>query len=77
MSLIIYTEIKNDLESVYKNTSEMITLLQDRNFDNENAETRDLIEFLKFKLMDIEGTVQKDIFTCDYISTKDRTKEEQ
>lgn len=72
MLVMVYTEIKNDLESVYKNTREMLTLLQSKTFDNENKEIRDLMELLKFKLKDIEGTVQKDIFTCDFLSTREK-----
>jgi hypothetical protein len=73
MSEILVVELKSDLESVYKLGGDLLNLLEEKNFEHESIETRDLIGLIKFRLEDICGTLQKDIFNCDYLFTKFKT----
>lgn len=70
MSEIITVELKSDLEGIYKIAGVLLNDLEMRNFSKDSEETRELIEYIKFKLMEIGGTLQKDIFNCDFILTK-------
>lgn len=73
MAEILTTELKSDLENIYKITGDLLNLLETKNFENENREIRELMDLIKFRLMDIDGILQKDIFNCDYLITKIKT----
>jgi hypothetical protein len=73
MSEILVVELKSDLESVYKIGGDLLNLIEEKDFDNQSSETRELIGLIKFRLEDICGTLQKDIFDCDYLMTKFKT----
>lgn len=70
MAEVMVVELKSDLESVYKIGGDLLNLLVTKDFRNENRETREVIDLIKFRLEDICGTLQKDIFNCDYLLTK-------
>jgi hypothetical protein len=70
MSEIISTEIKSDLENIYKITGDISNLLEAKDFTEESDEIRELMNLIKFRLEDICGTLQKDIYNCDYLLTK-------
>ena len=70
MSEIISTEIKSDLESMYKITGDLSNLIEANNFTAESDEVREIMNLIKFRLEDIGGILQKDIFNCDYLLTK-------
>lgn len=70
MSEIISTELKSDLENIYKITGDLSNLIEARNFNQESDEIRELMSLIKFRLEDVTGTLQKDIFNCDYLLTK-------
>lgn len=70
MSKIVTAELKSDLLSIYKVTGDLINLLETQNFEDSSSEVRELIDLVKFRLMDIGGTLQKDIFNCDYLTSK-------
>lgn len=72
MAEIISTELKSDLENIYKTVGDLLNLLQTKDFEGENAEINELFSLVKFRLEDIEGTLQKDIYNCDYLLTKIR-----
>jgi len=67
---ILTVEIKRDLEYMYKITGDILNFLEDKNYENRNKEVHDLLEMIKFRLEDIGGILQKDIFNCDYLLTK-------
>ena len=70
MAEILSTELKSDLEDVYRKAGNLLDVLEDRSFDREREDIRELMEVIRFRLEDICGTLQKDIFNCDYLITK-------
>jgi len=76
MSDIVTTELKSDLENIYKTTGDLLNYLELKDFEKESGDIRELIGFIKFRLEDIEGTLQKDIFNCDYLDTKTKVLSE-
>jgi hypothetical protein len=70
MTEILSTEFKSDLENIYKITGDLFNLLESKDFNNESEEIQELMSLIKFRLEDISGTLQKDIFNCDYLLTK-------
>lgn len=73
MAEMLSTELKSDLENIYKITGDLLNLLETRNFETENEDVRELFSLIKFRLEDMEGTLQKDIYNCDYLITRIRT----
>lgn len=70
MAEVLYTELKSDLEDVYGKARNLLDLLQTRDFGNESNEMKELMNLVMFRLEDMEGTLQKDIYNCDYLITK-------
>ena len=75
-SKIVTAELKSDLESIYKVTGDLLNLLETSNLDSEKNETMEIIDLVKFRLRDIGGTLQKDIFHCGNLVTKDYMEEQ-
>lgn len=73
MPEVLTTELKSDLEKIYKITGDLLNDIQGGNVKPDCNETRKLLETVRSGLMDITGTLQKDIFNCDYLITKIRT----
>ncbi|MCX7921798.1 MAG: hypothetical protein N3B21_07300 [Clostridia bacterium] len=73
MAEILTTELKSDLENIYKTIGDMLNLLEVTNFSSQNNEVNEAVDLIKLKLQDIEGTLQKDIYNCDYLITKFKT----
>lgn len=73
MPEVLTTEIKSDLERIYKIAGDLLNSIELRYKEKDNEVGRELLEQARFKLMDITGTLQKDIFNCDYLVTKIRT----
>jgi hypothetical protein len=73
MPELLTTELKSDLERIYGLTGEILNALESGDIRCEAGRSDDTLERIKFNLMDIGGTLQKDIFNCDYIITKLRT----
>lgn len=73
MPELISTELKGDLENIYKITGDLLNLLMTKDFGQESEEIRELMDLIKFSLEDIGGTLQKDIYQCDYLITKVKT----
>jgi hypothetical protein len=69
-------EFKSDLEYMYKISGDLLNLLQSKDFKKENPETKRIIELIMFRLEDIGGVLQKDIFNCDYLILKMKTENE-
>jgi hypothetical protein len=63
-------ELKNDMENMYKVTGDLLNMLEEKCFENVSKEVRDTLEEIKAELMDVAGTLQKDIFNCEYLLTK-------
>ncbi|MCX8129977.1 MAG: hypothetical protein N3I35_07765 [Clostridia bacterium] len=70
MAEVLYTELKEDLENVYSKTRNLLDLLQSKDFGKESSEMKELMDTVMFRLEDMEGTLQKDIYNCDYLITK-------
>ncbi|MCX7746649.1 MAG: hypothetical protein N2645_07150 [Clostridia bacterium] len=70
MSEVLTTELKEDLLDIYKKTGDLLNLIQDKNMSSADKEIQEFIELIKFRLHDFEGTLQKDIYNCDYLITK-------
>ncbi len=77
MSEIMSTELKDDLEYVYKVTGDLLNHIESRRLRNESEEIRELVNLIRFKLEDIGGVLQKDIFNCDYLITKIKLHNEE
>jgi hypothetical protein len=73
MAEILSIELKSDLENIYKKTGDLLNLLETKDFDKESEEIKEIVSLIKFRLEDIEGTLQKDIYNCDYLITKIKT----
>ncbi len=73
MAEILSTELKSDLENIYKITGDLLNILETKDFDKESEEIKEMLSLIKFRLEDIEGTLQKDIYNCDYLITKIKT----
>ncbi|MDP4179952.1 MAG: hypothetical protein Q8942_02545 [Bacillota bacterium] len=69
MSLIIGTELKSDLEHLYKITGDILTLID---MEADQLDEIDIQGYIRLRLLDINGTLQKDIFNCDYLITKEQ-----
>lgn len=67
MPELLTTELKSDLERIYKITGDILNALDSGDIKCEDSGT---LEEIKFNLMDIGGTLQKDIFNCNYLITK-------
>ena len=67
MPELLTTELKSDLERIYKITGDILNTLDSGDI---RCEGDGALEQIKFNLMDIGGTLQKDIFNCDYLITK-------
>lgn len=72
MPEILTTELKSDLEYIYKVAGDLLNELDQRDWSKDSEDTRKMMEIVKFRLADIGGTLQKDIFNCDYLITKFR-----
>ena len=77
MGELLGVEIKSDLEYVYKNVRELLNLVQAKDFEDLRPEIRGLVDKIAFKLEDIEGIIQKDIFNCDYLITQKQVEKSQ
>lgn len=73
MAEVLTTELKSDLENIYKIAGDLLNAIDAGDFSKESEEVRKMLDLVKAGLMDIGGTLQKDIFNCDYLITKIRT----
>lgn len=73
MPELLTTELKSDLERIYKITGDILNSLESGDIRCETGESGVKLDQIKFNLMDVGGTLQKDIFNCDYLITKLRT----
>ncbi|RCX16828.1 hypothetical protein DFR58_10955 [Anaerobacterium chartisolvens] len=71
MSEILTTEIKSDLQNIYKATRELLNMLEEKSPEDEGDQIHELLSLIRLRLGDIEGTLQKDIFNCNYLITKE------
>lgn len=69
---IVSTELKSDLLAIYKTSGDLLNELEMRELSCRDGETRELIELIKFRLMDFMGTLQKDIYNFDYLISKSK-----
>jgi hypothetical protein len=58
---------------LYKISGDLLNTVETEFSKTNTEDSKRLLESLRFGLMDIGGTLQKDIFNCDYIVTKLRT----
>ncbi len=68
---ILTTEIKSDLQNIYKATRELLNMLDEKSLEAESNRIHELLALIRLRLGDIEGTLQKDIFNCNYLMTKE------
>jgi hypothetical protein len=68
MAVILEAELQSDLEALYKIAGDLLNEIELYKFEN-----CPLIELVKFRLEDISGTLQKDIFNLRYLSMKTKT----
>ncbi|MDP4092028.1 MAG: hypothetical protein Q8920_01555 [Bacillota bacterium] len=57
---------------IYKKAGDLLDYLDERCVECSNIELKDIMETIKFRLMDITGTLQKDIYNCDYMISKEK-----
>lgn len=69
MSIILSTEIKSDLEDMYKITGEILTQID---LDDTELVDTEIFKQIRLKISDMEAILQKDIFTCDYLISKEK-----
>lgn len=67
MSIIVGTELKSDLEAMYKMTGEILTRMD---LDDMRLVDAEVMRQIRLKVLDMEAILQKDIFTCDYLISK-------
>ncbi len=68
MAVILEAEIQSDLEALYKITGDLLNEIELHKYEN-----CPLIDLVKFRLEDIGGTLQKDIFNLRHLSMKTKT----
>ena len=73
MPEVITTELKSDLERIYKQVGDILNAIDSGGVSCEVSGPGGEPGWIKSALMDVEGTLQKDIFNCDYLITKMRT----
>lgn len=73
MPEIIATELKSDLERLCSLAGGILDAIDSGGLSCEAPGPGGGPGWIEFALMDIEGTLQKDIFHCDYLTTKIRT----
>ncbi|HOV25046.1 MAG TPA: hypothetical protein PK566_01615 [Pseudobacteroides sp.] len=69
MSIILSTELKSDLEAMYKITGEILTQMDLEDGKSVDAEA---LRQIRHKVSDMEAIIQKDIFTCNYLTSKEK-----
>ncbi|HEY9061194.1 MAG TPA: hypothetical protein VIO64_11940 [Pseudobacteroides sp.] len=69
MSIIVSTELKSDLEDMYRMTGEILTQID---LDDAGLVDTEIIKQIRLKVSDMEAILQKDIFTCDYLISKEK-----
>ena len=74
MAIIITIELKSDLERMYKISGDLLNTVETEYAKTHSEATKSILESIRFGLMDIGGTLQKDIYNCDYIITQLRTQ---
>lgn len=74
MSDPISVELKSDLTTVYKKAGDLLDYLEEKCFECQNPEIKEVMELTKFRLEDITGTLQKDIFNCDFLISMEKLK---
>ncbi len=74
MAVILEAELQSDLETLYKIAGDLLNEIELQKVENcphiEKVENCPLIDLVRFRLEDISGTLQKDIFNLRYISMK-------
>lgn len=70
MSEIIAFELKSDLEYVYKVTGDLLNELEGIYSEGNGSINNEMLERLRFGLVNTGAVLQKDIFNCDFIITK-------
>lgn len=65
MAAILEAELQSDLEAIYKIAGDLLNEIERQKFEN-----CPMIDIVKFRLEDISGTLQKDIFNLRFISMK-------
>ena len=73
MAIIIATELQSDLETLYKIAGELLNEIEMKEVENcpQSAQSaQQMLELVKFRLEDMAGTLQKDIFTLSHIIMK-------
>jgi hypothetical protein len=70
MTAILESELQSDLEALYKITGDLLNEIEERKIEN-----CPLMEVVKFRLEDIGGTLQKDIFHLRYLAMKAKAGE--
>lgn len=73
---ILAVELKSDLERIYKISGDMLNQIEKTGKEKIDMEIGGLFYDLRSGLMDIGGTLQKDIYNCDYIMTRLRTEKQ-
>jgi len=76
MTETLTTELKSDLESIYKLTGELIDMISMKGLFYQD-EMKWIMEDIKVRLMDIGSMLKKDILNCDYILAEMKTPEFQ
>jgi len=69
MSIIVGTELKSDLETMYKMAGE---ILMQMDLEDARLVDTEVLRQIRHKVLDMEAILQKDIFTCDYLMSKEK-----
>lgn len=70
MAIILETEIKSDLETIYKIAGDLLNEIQMQEVENCPPSIQQTLDLVKFRLEDIAGTLQKDIYTIGHLAMK-------
>lgn len=73
MAIIMATELQSDLETLYKIAGELLNEIEMKEVENcpQSAQSaQQMLELVKFRLEDMAGTLQKDIFNLRHIIMK-------
>jgi len=77
MTKIMTMKLKSDLENIYKLNEELIDMISTKGLCCQKNEMKEIMENIKYRLMDIGSILQKDILNCDYLLANMKTLEDQ
>jgi hypothetical protein len=69
MAIILESELQSDLESLYQTAGVLLNEIEEKRGEDD-FQPEQMLDHIRFKLEDMAGTLQKDIFNVRHIIMK-------